>query len=168
MDDYISKPVNPDELGRILTRWLPKIKRDRKSEIENQTLGEKTSESETGNTYLSSKPAFDKKALMERVCHDNDFAREILTIYMESAAPKNESLKEFLAKDKIEQATRDAHSIRGNAGNCGCLAVAEAARRMEKAGLSGNIDEMKRLLPELEKQHELCLVEINRYLDSEV
>ncbi|MFN2268949.1 MAG: response regulator, partial [Desulfonatronovibrio sp.] len=127
MDDYIAKPVNPGELGRVLTRWLIEGNRDPKNEIENQTPVEKTSESETKDTFHSSKSVFDKKALMERVFHDNNFAREILTIYVDSAEPKIKSLKEFLAKDRMEEATRDAHSIKGSAGNCGCMDLAETA-----------------------------------------
>ncbi|MCA1743836.1 MAG: response regulator [Desulfovibrionales bacterium] len=163
MDDYISKPVNAHDLGRVLAKWL-----NQESEIneEKSADADDQKESETENTFISSKPVFDQNALMERMGHDNDFAREILTIYVQSAAPKIESLKEFIAKDRVEQATRDAHSIKGNAGNCGCMALAETAQQVEKAGRSEDIEKMKSLLPELERQHELSLVDINRYLDT--
>ncbi|MFW6037461.1 MAG: PAS domain S-box protein [Desulfonatronovibrio sp.] len=168
MDDYISKPVNSYALGQVLAKWLKQESKLNKFETESpgNRKGFETEhqESETENTFNSSSPVFDKKALMQRVDHDNDLAGEILTIYIQSAEPKFESLKEFLAKNNVEKATRDAHSIKGNAGNCGCMAMAETAGQMEKAGKSGNIDEMKRLLPELEKQHELCLIEINKHL----
>ncbi len=165
MDDYTAKPVNPDELGRILARWLPGDKRTQIEDAQIRAQQEKNREPEAGETYLAPKPAFDKKALMERVSSDDAFAREILTIYVESAASKIQSLKTFIARENIEQSIMDAHSIKGIAANSGCLAVSETARQIEYAGRSGNIEEMKNLLPELEKQYELSLIEINKHFN---
>jgi CheY-like chemotaxis protein len=46
MDDYVAKPVNPDTMGRILAKWLPKAKSGHKHDTESRIRKANVSESE--------------------------------------------------------------------------------------------------------------------------
>ncbi|MEA1967893.1 MAG: Hpt domain-containing protein, partial [Thermodesulfobacteriota bacterium] len=54
------------------------------------------------------------------------------------------------------------HSIKGMSANTGCLAISEIAEEMETAGNSENLMQMKTLIPELERQFEICMAEIKK------
>ncbi|WP_045212682.1 Hpt domain-containing protein [Desulfonatronovibrio magnus] len=89
-------------------------------------------------------------------------ASEIMSIYLESIPKNIEALKKFIEQGQKEGATREAHSIKGNSGNVSCLAMAEIAGMLEKAGHSGNLKHMKQHMPELERQFEICMAEIKK------
>mgnify|MGYP006294763817 CR=1 FL=1 len=90
-------------------------------------------------------------------------AGEILSDYLESILDNIDSLKSFIEQGQNEGATRQAHSIKGSSANTGCLAMSEIAQEIEKAGHSENFEQMKTLMPELERQFEICLMEIKKY-----
>ncbi|MFN2269120.1 MAG: response regulator, partial [Desulfonatronovibrio sp.] len=178
MDDYLAKPVNPEDLGRILSKWLAEERRqgevsyqisevrDQKSARQGQESGAKNGNQETTSCFVCSKSTFDKEDLMERTGHDQEFADEIMNFYLESVPENIKSLKVFIEQGQSEGATRAAHSIKGSSGSISCLAMAEIAENIEEAGHSKDLDKMKTLLPELEMQFTKCMVVINRYLDN--
>ncbi len=157
MDDYVTKPVNPEELGRVLSKWLIQ-ERSRESGVRDQKPEDSSQEATSG--FACSKTVFDEDALMERIGHDQEFADEILSVYRESVPNNIKYLKYFIEQGQSAEATREAHSIKGSSANTGCLAMAEIAEEMEEAGHSGDLDKMKTLLPELERQFEICLRKI--------
>lgn len=158
MDDYLSKPINIEDLARVLARWLPQSKGGRRPDpvgaihpIETDLTKQKPAEEST-----SEPPAFDKRGLLDRLDNDLDFAREILNIYLESTPANIKSLKTSLNNSDLQKATREAHAIKGNSYNAGCMAMADTAKKMENAGKSGAVREMKDFLPELERRFEKC------------
>ncbi|MFO7801799.1 MAG: response regulator, partial [Desulfovermiculus sp.] len=155
MDDYIAKPVNPGELARVLTRGF-------EMEFGRDEPGTNNAEPENQNVFTCTKPVFDQEDFMTRIGHDTEMAGEILSAYMESLPENIKSLKTFIEQGQNEGATRLAHSIKGSSANTGCLAMSEIAEEMEKAGQSENLEQMKTLMPELEKQFEICMAEIQK------
>ncbi|WP_291322445.1 response regulator [Desulfonatronospira sp.] len=180
MDDYVTKPVNPDEMGRLLSRWLKADRSQRevgyqKSYMRNLEEKDRTLQSEAKNGkretpsgFVCSKPVFDKDTFLLRMGDDRELAEEILNIYMESLPENIRSLKDLIKQGHIEAATRQAHSIKGNSANTGCLAMAEIALAMEEAGHSGVLEQMKDYLPELERQFELCREEIEKKMKPDL
>ena len=168
MDDYIAKPVNLDELARILSKWLPEDRsqraedRSQKSEVSDQGTEEediRTEEAEwmkqeSRNAFICAKPLFDQDIFMTRMGHDSEMAEEIMSVYLESIPQNIEALKNHIEQGQKEGATREAHSIKGTSGNVSCLAMAEIADELEKAGWAGNFERMKALMAELERQIE--------------
>ena len=141
----------------------------RLSELKTATADEgkgsetKDQESENEKAFHATKPVFDKDAFMERLSHDYEMAIEILITYKDHVIGTISSLKNHFNQGNIEGLVTDAHSIKGSSGNCGCMAVSEIANHIEKAGQSGDLEEINRLLPELEKYHELSSIEIQKH-----
>ncbi|EFI35915.1 multi-sensor hybrid histidine kinase [Desulfonatronospira thiodismutans ASO3-1] len=186
MDDYTAKPVNPDELARVLEKWLSKERNQRtedrshKSEVSDQGTGGRhqaegsgqgeeegdlgtgeaaETKQEPSKAFVCTRPVFDQEDFLTRIGHDSDMAEHILNIYMESLPKNIKLLKNFIAQGQNEEATRQAHSIKGNSGNIGGLAMAEIAGMMEEAGHCGKLEQMKELMHELERQFDICMAE---------
>ncbi|WP_291323517.1 hybrid sensor histidine kinase/response regulator, partial [Desulfonatronospira sp.] len=197
MDDYTAKPVNPDELARVLEKWLLEDReqriedrsqrsevsdqgtagrhhkaedRNQKSEVSDQRgeeedlwIGEAAeTKQEPSKAFVCTRPVFDQEDFMTRIGHDSEMVREIMNVYLESIPKNIEALKKLIEQGQKEGATREAHSIKGNSGNVSCLAMAEIAGMMEEAGHAANLEQMKELMHELERQFERCIVEIKK------
>ncbi|RQD73617.1 MAG: sensor histidine kinase [Desulfonatronospira sp. MSAO_Bac3] len=193
MDDYTAKPVNPDELARVLEKWLSKERNQRtedrshKSEVSDQGTGGRhqaegsgqgeeegdlgtgeaaETKQEPSKAFVCTRPVFDQEDFLTRIGHDSDMAEHILNIYMESLPKNIKLLKNFIAQGQNEEATRQAHSIKGNSGNIGGLAMAEIAGMMEEAGHCGKLEQMKELMHELERQFDICMAEIKKTIPT--
>ena len=64
-------------------------------------------------------------------------------------------MKESVEQGHAKQAGVQAHKIRGAVGNIGSLALQEIAHAMEQAGKAEEINLLRTLMPEMEKQFEL-------------
>ncbi|MFO7749404.1 MAG: PAS domain S-box protein [Desulfobacteraceae bacterium] len=155
MDDYVAKPVNPGELARVLTRRL-------KKESVKDKPGKKNAAQEPRKAFTCTKPVFDQEDFMTRMGHDRQLAERILKVYLKCVPENIKALKSFIKQGQNEGATREAHSIKGVSANTGCLAISEIAEEMETAGRSENLMQMKTLMPELERQFEICVAEIKK------
>ncbi|EFI35907.1 multi-sensor hybrid histidine kinase [Desulfonatronospira thiodismutans ASO3-1] len=174
MDDYTAKPVNPDELARVLEKWLLE---NRGQRAEDRSQGGKEEVLRTGEAaetkqepryaFTCKMPVFDQEDFITRIGHDSEMASEIMSIYLESIPKNIEALKKFIEQGQKEGATREAHSIKGNSGNVSCLAMAEIAGMIEEAGHAANLEQMGNLLPELERQFEICMAEIRKVMEEE-
>ena len=164
MDDYLAKPINPVELARVLDRWL--MHEDSKAKDIKTESVDKTACITKANEKTPSQ-AFDYQALFDRMGQDHELAMEIINMYLQDVPAKIDELQKVIEAKDLQKALRIAHSIKGNSANTGCMAMAETAGKMEAHGQAGELDEIEILLPELEKQFELCKAEMEKILKPE-
>ena len=126
MNDYLSKPIDPSLLATILTRWL----------------GQKNDEP----------PVFDRKALEDRLMGDEALIGEMIDIFLEDTFGRIEVLKDHAASGDVDNASAQAHSIKGAAANIGGEVLRRVALEIEKAGKAGDIERVRQMTPQLEKQ----------------
>lgn len=126
MDDYISKPVQPDELIRVLERYLPGDAIRPKSLVRGEPGGRAR--------------VFDRQALLSRIDDDIDLFQELLEGYLKDARMRIEELKHALSSNDFEGIARCAHALKGASANMEALLVQEAAREVEQAAKGGRAD----------------------------
>ena len=87
MDDFVSKPVMPQDLARALAKWLP-------------NLGRRGETSSAGNDpSLDSEPAssiFDMSALRNRMMGDRELTNAVLDDFLEDMPRQIQSLMKFV------------------------------------------------------------------------
>ncbi len=116
MDDYITKPLRPADLDRVLARWLP------------SGLG-------------SAAPALDPQVLANLDDpEDPAFLVELTEIFLADSPPRLDALCDAQRVGEWELAKRAAHALRGSAVNLGALPLAELCRRVEEAAPAGEGD----------------------------
>ncbi|MFO7913519.1 MAG: response regulator, partial [Desulfotignum sp.] len=162
MDDYISKPVDPQKLAEKLEKWLgdpqqppqPEI-RDENSDPLNRNSENLTPEPEN----LTQKPhplnqnsTFDKSALIDRLMGDRELAKTIIDAFLEDMPGQIAALKDHVDQGQPGKAGAQAHKIKGAAGNVTAKDFQETASAMENAGRTGEVDRLKQLMPELEER----------------
>jgi len=135
MDDYISKPVNPDELDAAIKKF---IKRESGAVFDTKTLFQP----KAGDV-------FDKSGFLERLMGDEDLARDILRGFIEDMPRQLFSLKTALENEDTEDVRRIGHTIKGASANVGAVKMRDIAFKVEKSGKAEDLglaaEEIKKL-----------------------
>ncbi len=136
MNDHVDKPIDPDELFRVLLR---SIKRDGNVKAvavaPTSNVPQTASGSSDGDTLPIS--GIDTKAALRRTGGNRKRYESLLNRFADSQADAVAEIRSALAAGDIPTAERAAHSLKGSAGNLGATALAEEAAKAETAVKSG-------------------------------
>jgi CheY-like chemotaxis protein len=159
MDDFITKPVQPGVLVKIITVNFEKHNPERfmsssieqKQDVAIESIADAAGLKSTAGTSEAPTdgPVFTFDVMVERLDNDQEIAREIAEIFVSSSAELLQDLAAAVSVGDAELIRARAHSIKGSAGNIGAEALQDVAGAMEGAGRDGDLDAAERLLPEL-------------------
>ncbi|HNX34470.1 MAG TPA: PAS domain S-box protein [Kiritimatiellia bacterium] len=144
MNDYVSKPVTPQALARVLERWLRKK--------EHANTGTAGNVRQSAAEPLPS--VWDLAGLMERVMDDKDLAQQVLAGFPEDVGQRLLALKACFDAGNLAGVERQAHAINGAAGIIGGEALRAEASAMEKAARTGDRAGAAARYPELIRRFE--------------
>ncbi len=147
MDDYLSKPINKGELKHIINKVIEKTKRAHK---QPNGLNQE-------NTSLVEDSLFDESALLERLSGDEELMRTILTAFVEDVGAQIQKLKDLFETTDLVAIKRQAHSIKGAAGNAGAMALYEMALKIENYMKDGDSDKAYESFNGLTNEFELVV-----------
>ena len=100
---------------------------------------------------MPDKELFDRAELMELLDGDEEFVQSIIELSL-IEIPKNiDEIKEFCAVENYSSIRLMAHTIKGMAANLCTTALRDIAFKMETAAKVGDIEAVRKLLPELEQ-----------------
>jgi len=152
MNDYLSKPVDPQALAAALDKWLPKrtARPGHESHEAAQSAAVVAGQAEDSTTA----PVFDRAALLARLMDDEDLARAVTEGFLEDIPKQIEALQDYLEAGDAASAERQAHTIKGASANVGAEALREIALAMETEGKAGDLEAVRELLPELRARFE--------------
>jgi PAS domain S-box-containing protein len=129
MNDFITKPVDPQRLFDTLARWLPAMpvqRTDHGSEVSPQ---ERISTTER----LAGIEGLDVNAGLA-VFQGHEAAYEhVLGMFMQRRAEDAASIREQLASGQRDAALRIAHTLKGTAASIGAHALRDLATQVEQA-----------------------------------
>ncbi len=138
MDDYIAKPIQPDELLAAVRRCRPVAD------------GPPASAPTEGDPPGRGEAVFDRKSLLARLGADEDLFREVVRLFLDQAPVQLENLRRSLAEENMERAALESHTIKGMAANISADRMRSSARRIEAAVGSGKVAEARVGLADLE------------------
>ena len=125
MDDYISKPVNPEQLGRILARFF----KHESDEIYN-------SEPKS----VVSAPPVDIAQLHLAAGDDPEEVQEILDIYLKKMARSLDDLNAAIQVGDAHAVEHVGHNCASTSAICGMTAVVESLYALESMGRENQLD----------------------------
>ncbi|MBI1216101.1 MAG: response regulator [Alphaproteobacteria bacterium] len=158
MDDYVSKPINPDALIAAITRWLSKAEDKAKDKAKDRAQGgEKGKEDESAQPQDEKKvappPAAGGPIDLEHLelFTDGDLEQEkmMADLFVSVGHETLAVMKKHLAGENDNAEWRGAaHKMKGSAAQIGASALSAAALEAEKAQES-DIEEKKALYANL-------------------
>ncbi len=155
MDDYISKPFNPQELSAKIERWLVKGKTascSAEDSAKEHIVQEKTADIP---------PVYFEKAL-ERVMGDKPFLETMLNEFADTLPDRIETLRLAIEDQDVEMLARQAHSLKGAAANLSVDGISAAARQLEEIGSNGNLAECRQNLDKCRQNLDKLVEEAGR------
>jgi two-component system sensor histidine kinase/response regulator len=130
MNDYLSKPIDTQELARVLSRWLG-------------APGEKAPISETG-------PVFDWDSLLERFGGRHELAEQMVRQFVEETPHRLIQLKSRIDEHDGTGTRTHAQLLRSTAAAVSALSLCALASAVEDAGVRCEFSRAAGLLPHME------------------
>jgi PAS domain S-box-containing protein len=161
MDDYVSKPIEPNELWRAIEKVV--------------STGDGEGETGTGawsgdhaptpgalpsRTAEESVEVLDRAQALKRVGGDAGLLRDLVEMFLGGYPDLVNKIRADVAHGDAGRLKRNAHTLKGEVGNFGAGAAREAAEKLEIMGKNGNLagapeavrlleEELERLKPAL-------------------
>jgi len=141
MDDYLPKPVRPEELEAALKRWVP--------EEGAQVL-------EGGNESTTSDEASEPldHAVIEnlRELGGSEMLSELTEMFLDDVSSRFPALREALEGGDASSVEQIAHALIGSSGNMGARRMAAICTELQYVGASGDLSRVPELLERLEAE----------------
>ena len=147
MNDHISKPINGDDLLAILAQWIPStVIMGREAPVVA-----KTSHSGDEVELSDSMPGLDVAAALKRLRGNQSLLRKLLATFIRNHGDSAGRIRAALDADKITEAQREAHTLKGASGNISATDLHRAATRLDKALKQQNRPEAEEAVIDVEQ-----------------
>ncbi len=164
MDDYLTKPVEPGALARILQNYLPQSEKGQQTEQAKDSGQNAPGQTFSAYSHNQQAEIFVEEELLERFQGDQTLLSDILQQSVKDIPERIQGLKNSLHNNDAQNARFYAHSIKGMAGNLSAHALQQVALDLENLGASEDKSGMQALLPELEQEFARFKEVLQKYL----
>ena len=153
-DDYLSKPIEMDDLKKVLQKWLPDevIKADEPEESDDEVLefapdaeADEDAKEDGGTSFIDllKEKGFDTGKGISYCAGDTDFYKEMLTDYVNDYAEKKSELDKCFDSEDWHDFEIKVHALKSVSKTIGAIPLSEAAFELEKAAKENGADYIK-------------------------
>jgi len=140
MDDYLSKPIRPEDVRGVIERWGATAGR---TESASATIQSAATTPVQGGVTEAAQPTEEGPVDMERLNEFTDGSaeslRELVELYLQQTATQIEQLEAAVAANQPDNVRRFAHSCAGASATCGMRRLVPLLRELEKQGYEGRL-----------------------------
>ena len=147
MNDYVSKPIDPEQLFAVLARWLkpPAGTAEPRTRVQRfQPVG-----ADFDSRLPDSLPGIDTEAGLKRLNGNHALYRQLLFDFSAKYCSAAEEIRKILAKEDPASALRLAHTLKGISGNLSMDGVQATLKGLEEAIAGQSPAEIDRHLDQL-------------------
>ena len=87
-------------------------------------------------------------------------AGQMVRLFLKNSGVRMDQIRQGCVAGDLAEAERGTHSLKSSAANIGAEIVRTFATRIESAALDDDIDEVRRILPELETAYSDAMTEL--------
>ncbi len=163
MDDYVSKPINPQILVQKMVQLANSHASSQQEEIEQVPTGE----SAVVDVFDPVLNAIEWNSLIERCAGSREVAEKVLRKFQTRVVNEVAAIEESIASGDWLGSGRLVHGLKGSAGNVSAVHVSEAALQIERAiKTNPESQDFSAGLEELKERVDQCLASIDQCLAS--
>ncbi|MBK7993817.1 MAG: response regulator [Blastocatellia bacterium] len=176
MSDYVSKPINVQQLQLSLERCESKTL-DSNLAVENNIMTSNidTNKANKSSEVIENKPSnlehnFDLETRLDKTAIENlrllqdetdpNLVSELIDIFIGESPKKLLNLQQAIETEDFSQIEHIAHALKGNASNLGAKRMQKICYQLEKAGYNASIENTPELLKELQLEFEALKSEL--------
>jgi PAS domain S-box-containing protein len=156
MNDHVTKPIDPDALFAVLLRWV----RPGEREAVTQTPALQpvlTTRREAAAPRIEELPGIDCAAGLSRVAGNEALYGKLLCDFHRDYAASIDRIRAALREDRLTDAERQVHTLKGVAGNIGAMELHRAAQELDSALRLAELQKVESLLPDVERALSLVI-----------
>lgn len=154
-DGYLPKPVDADLLFEVLTTALAFKKNRIRRMITRHSLREirkQLSDPGIMKNNMAGTSVFNIEPVLERAMGDMDFLEMLVNEFVRTLPEKVAAIRQCIADRNMACLTQKAHSLRGSGATMGAKRLSAAARKVEQAGDSGDMEAAESGILEVEEE----------------
>ncbi|WP_440876817.1 response regulator [Thalassotalea sp. PLHSN55] len=152
MDDYLSKPIEPNDLFEKLTYWQNK-NHHQKAKVSTKAVAKPQPEQQPEVTKKGL-VTLDKEAVLKRVSSRAKLLTMLVNNFIEDAPTHMDTLNQAAKQNDVEQLKLTAHTFKGMAGNLGGLRLQAKSAELEHAIKKGDMKEIILLIEQLHIEYQ--------------
>nr|WP_320191599.1 ATP-binding protein [uncultured Desulfobacter sp.] len=147
MDDFVTKPINPQQLVGIIERL---VSGKRKPENVDALFSKPDPDNSPVKSDSSDIAFFDRAGLTDRLMGNQELVEMIIKTFLEDMPIQIDSLKGLIEKGQTREARAQGHKMKGAAKNIGSAEFEKLSHAVEKAGEANDIEQLRALMPKVE------------------
>ncbi|MBI4748485.1 MAG: PAS domain S-box protein [Acidobacteria bacterium] len=170
MDDYVSKPFQPEDFQAILQRWVTKVAQPSEPATSRPALSEPVPRTSDQPFQLNEK-VLNPHALQQLLTlgeDDASFLNEFLEMAYPNFAEHITALHRAAHHTKREKLRETAHSLKGAAGTIGAVVMVKICQQLEKVAEEAPTAAIKDLIIQLEQALTQVKNEMTAYLGNKL
>ena len=149
MDNYISKPFEPDALLAIIGRLL--------AASGEEPVEERPAEPGPTPSPSESSPPIDRGALLIRCMGNLEFAQSLLSDFEVDLPERVDQIAQRIHEGDVRATAESAHALKGAAGTVAAESLRALAAEIEAAGKAGDLTQVELLADQLRAEAQRCL-----------
>lgn len=144
MDDYVSKPIDPNELFAKVEKWS------------KTALSKESSHSNESSVRQRQVKGFplDIQSAMNRLGEDEELFQNILQEFMRYLPNQLQKLNNAINKGEAKEVEREAHTLKGASANLSANTLVEWASKLELLGKKSDLEDAKKIMEHLKTDAE--------------
>ncbi|MFH1076331.1 MAG: response regulator [Pseudomonadota bacterium] len=139
MDDYITKPIRPDDLARCIKRQL-------ETSLNKEQI--------TPPFSINDSDILDLEGTLKRLGNDRNLLRQITEIFEKNTTKYLGDIETAVRSRDAKEIADKAHQLKGAAANIGANALKNSAGDMELAATEGDLSNIAGILDSIKNQFE--------------
>lgn len=191
MDDYLSKPIDPQLLFKTINTWVSTCKvntapkcslmvaskgKTLDSAIEAPAVTSTNTETkhspqseplylqESATMSEANDEVWNRDDFMNRIMNNDTIAQKLVELFKTDTPKTIKQLESAVTTGHVQEAGLLAHKLKGSVSNLGGIELASLAQKIELAGKNENLDEVESLWPQVRPQYDRLLHQIEERL----
>ncbi|GAC1636928.1 MAG: hypothetical protein NVS4B8_01050 [Herpetosiphon sp.] len=140
MDDYLSKPLQPAELFRVLEQWLAPVPPAACNSYAGSTSAPEPLDhaaSTTSIERISTPPMVDEPTIAQ--LRELNILPKVIALFRDDTPPRLAALRTAMLAGDAVTLMKQAHALRGSCANLGATYMAQLCADLEALGKAGEI-----------------------------
>jgi CheY-like chemotaxis protein/HPt (histidine-containing phosphotransfer) domain-containing protein len=163
MDDYLSKPVRPEDIRLVIERWGTKAGLGNCAAVRDCAV-ETAKVLVSTDKIMNDKPPVDMERLNEFTEGNPENLTELVTLYVKQTTEQLGQLDAAVRTGDAPAVKRLAHSCAGASATCGMQRIVVPLRELERQGAEDKLTNAAELFSQITQEFELIRTKLAPYL----
>lgn len=161
MNDYVSKPINEENLFATLAKWI-KVS-EKRQPVKIKSLKESKINIDS---HLPDLPGVELNKLLTRVNENLDMLLMMLRNFVNNHAQADTQILNCLKTKEYKRAQDITHAMKGVSGNLLMNELYQAAKKLNNALAVGKFDEVTVIWEQFSEKHQQVITSLKRFLSD--